>query len=391
MGHHVIIASSAQNLEFKLKCDQLGYETKLFPMNDSSFEEWLSQYPIDFAFFDRYLTEEQYGGRLQKIQPECLRIVDTQDLHFLRRAREIELKKNLNALTFKEEDVLRELASIYRSDLTLVLSSFEKNLLETEFSITKNVLMEFGFSYESEDILTPFPHCEERNGLAFIGNFRHPPNLDAVMTIKKEYWKTIREKFPNLTITFYGAYPPKEAMALHDPKNGFIMKGPVEHSIKTLSKHKILFAPIRYGSGIKGKISDAWAAGTPVLTTSIGSEGMRVAKEHQPFTGEFNEDSFAGVVADSLKSMLEAIQKILEDENFFKELQQKGFFAINQLYGEKSQFLKLQKRLEQLHSNKTNIRSQNFIQKILWREGFRSTEYFSRWIELKEKQKERET
>src|SRR4051812_23220194 len=107
-----------------------------------------------------------------------------------------------------------------------------------------------------------------------IGNFRHPPNPDGIRWLKARIWPRIRAALPGAEVHIYGAYPSREMMELDAPADGFRVRGPVASAVETLEKYRVALAPLRFGAGIKGKILDAWAAGTPVVTTPIGAEGM---------------------------------------------------------------------------------------------------------------------
>src|SRR5690606_1820186 len=93
-----------------------------------------------------FVMEEQFGWRIEKNSPNTVQILDTQDLHFLRRARQKAIE-NSTPLQLETDDLWRELGSIYRCDLTLILSDYEKSLLETEFQVPKELLHLYRFHY----------------------------------------------------------------------------------------------------------------------------------------------------------------------------------------------------------------------------------------------------
>ena len=113
----------------------------------------------------------------------------------------------------------------------------------------------------------------QRNGFAFIGNFRHAPNSDAVQWLLR-LWPHVRSRLPDATLHIYGAYPGQQHMEMHAPRKGIYMHGHVSDIGAPLRKHRVMFAPLRYGAGVKGKVLDAWAHGMPVVTTPIGAEGV---------------------------------------------------------------------------------------------------------------------
>ena len=114
---------------------------------------------------------------------------------------------------------------------------------------------------------------KKRSGFAFIGNFRHAPNADAVQWLMR-LWPHIRSRLPEASLHIYGAYPGQQHMALHAPRKGIHVHGHVADVSAPLHKHRVMLAPLRYGAGVKGKVLDAWAHGMPVVTTPIGAEGV---------------------------------------------------------------------------------------------------------------------
>jgi glycosyltransferase involved in cell wall biosynthesis len=132
-------------------------------------------------------------------------------------------------------------------------------------------------------------------------------------------------------------------------------------------------APLRFGAGIKGKIVEAWNAGTPVITTSIGSEGMH------------DEDlDFGGVVAESAEEFIHAAINLYIDEKSWGQKQQIGRGLIENLYGMQN-WTNVGSSLISTICDLEERRQLDFTRGVLWQQSLRSTEYFSRWIEQKER------
>ena len=115
----------------------------------------------------------------------------------------------------------------------------------------------------------------KREGLLFVGGFAHPPNADAVLWFAKEVFPKIREQ---IKVNFYivGSKVTDEIKALEQPGNGIIVKGFVsEEELADLYRNcRIVVVPLRYGAGVKGKVVEAIYNGAPIVTTSVGSEGI---------------------------------------------------------------------------------------------------------------------
>mgnify|MGYP001744139759 FL=1 len=112
-----------------------------------------------------------------------------------------------------------------------------------------------------------------------MGGFAHPPNLDAVLWFLKEVFPKIRAEEP---VNFYvaGSKVPEELKALHSPENGIHILGFVsDERLRELYENcRLVVVPLRYGAGVKGKVIEALYYGAPVLTTSIGAEGIPAAE-----------------------------------------------------------------------------------------------------------------
>ncbi len=262
----------------RLRAEQ-GLECESIPANDPGFDDWVGRLSPDIVIFERFYTEEQFGWRVREHAPTVIQVLDTSDLHFLRQFREAGFR------VAGVDDIMRapppgesrrvmhrELASVLRTDRTWVVSRFELELIGAlpDFPRNRVSLLRWGV-----ETLRDAPPFSDRRHFVTIGNFRHPPNRDSVLRLKREIWPEIRRLGPDFELHVYGAYPASRDMELHDPRNGFHMKGPwAGDARKLLARYRGLLAPLRFGAGIKGKILDAWAAGTPVITSDIGAEGM---------------------------------------------------------------------------------------------------------------------
>ena len=130
--YQITVASTAAESELSLNLNTLGVQKASIQLNHSSFDEFIMKLDPQIVLFDRFLTEEQFGWRVAEFAPNALRILDTEDLHSLRHTREKCFKKGNSFFTdswLKNDITKREIASIYRSDITLIISSYEMYLL----------------------------------------------------------------------------------------------------------------------------------------------------------------------------------------------------------------------------------------------------------------------
>ncbi|MBL7715431.1 MAG: glycosyltransferase family 4 protein [Bdellovibrionales bacterium] len=395
-GATVFWGSACKPNSFQAELDRLGIITREVQLNDSSFNEWLREVRPDGVVFERFIVEEQFGARVREEAAGAWTALDTSDLHSVRRAREKWVLKNLNhdsGLDLQAiskipsipseflftEDTFRELASIHRCDLTWVVSFSEALALERFFAVDpkKISVLPIDLGVERAECRKDF---SERIGLGFIGNFRHPPNLDAVRFLKFQLWPEVRRKIPDATLSIFGAYPSKEAMAWSNPREGFVVLGPADDSRAMLSSVRVLVAPIRFGAGVKGKILDSWSVGTPVITTEIGAEGVLPEGSENPCL----------VPGANLQEWVATIQEMTSDAKAWSTGSQRSMDAFNRVYTSQAIDVRFRSDFQKLlHPVRKGSEPFHWIQEILWMNQLRSTDYFSRWIEAKTAQKSR--
>jgi len=184
-GFEVTFASSASDSEYMIDLESLAVAKKSIALNCSSFDVFIKELNPTIVLFDRFMIEEQFGWRVAENCPDALRILDTEDLHCLRLARQKAFKENR---LFSTDDLLvtavskREIASILRCDISLMISEYEMELLQSVFKIDSSLLYYLPLLLEPIEISTiqKLPSFEERNNFIFIGNFLHEPNWNAV-------------------------------------------------------------------------------------------------------------------------------------------------------------------------------------------------------------------
>jgi glycosyltransferase involved in cell wall biosynthesis len=277
-AYKITFVSAALKTDHSFGLDELNIPTFKIKLNSTSFDSLLKKIQPDIVLFDRFLTEEQFGWRLNEICPQAIRILDTEDLHFLRNARHQAFKKKeSNSLKYLINDITkREIASIYRCDLSLIISKYEFNLLRNIFKISASLLIYIPFLLEKISSLkiNSYPTFDQRENFMTIGNFKHEPNWIAVKYLKNNIWPLIRNKLPRTELHIYGAYSSEKVMQLHNKKEGFIIKGRAKSLEEVFTNSKVCLAPLQFGAGLKGKLIDAMIFGTPSITTKIGAEAM---------------------------------------------------------------------------------------------------------------------
>lgn len=360
---------SAMPSDFSFDLRALSVKTQAIQLNDSSFDSLIKELNPDVVLFDRFMIEEQYGWRVIEQCPNAFRILDTEDLHFLRKAREVAFKQN-RELVFEDyiSDVFkREIASIYRCDLTLLISEYEMQLATETFKIDASLL--YYLPFLSEEININVPKFEERNHFISIGNFLHEPNWQTVLQLKKQ-WKSIKKQLPEAELHVYGAYVSEKAKQLHNEKEGFLIKGRAESVRDVYAKAKVLLAPIPYGAGLKGKLFEAMQHGLPSVTTKMGAEGMNGVLDWNGFISD--EDDF-----------VEKAIELYNDKSLWKTAQKNGYEIIKKRFKKELFASDFMNRIEELKLDLKRHRNQNFFGQILQHQSLQSTKYMSKWIEAK--------
>ncbi|MCU7940110.1 MAG: glycosyltransferase family 4 protein [gamma proteobacterium symbiont of Bathyaustriella thionipta] len=312
--------------------------------------------------------------------PDAINILDTQDLHFLRRARQKTLTSG-QAIDYYSDDSIREIGAILRCDLSLIISSFEMQLLIEQFKISPDLLHYCPFMLRTDienSHRAMFKPYEAREHFVMIGNFLHPPNWDAVRWCYQSLWPKIRQQLPDAQIHVYGAYPSAKVYQLHKPEKGFMIKGRAPDALETLAQYRVNLAPLRFGAGIKGKIADSFIAQTPCVSTPIGSEGMGFEKNK----------SWGGLVTDRSDNEQQFIQYAVDlyaQKSLWQQCSDAGHPLIHQLFDETQHTHRFIKHLHVLNDSLSEHRKNNFLGQILRHNLYRSQYFMSKWIEEKNK------
>lgn len=340
-------------------------------LNDSSFDELIKNLNPDIVVFDRFNTEEQFGWRVSEQVPNAVKILDTEDLHFLRTAREKAFKQNRNLehLDLINDVFKREIASILRCDLSLIISEFEMNLLIEKFRIDENILFYLPLFGEVKKSETSF---SERKNFISIGNFLHEPNWQTVLQLKK-LWKDIKKQLQEAEIHIYGAYATEKVFQLHNEKEGFIIKGRAESVETVFSQAKVLLAPIPFGAGIKGKLLESMQFGLPNVTSAVGAEAMQ---------GNLDWNGF---IADNETEFVEKAVLLYQDENLWRKSQENGYKIVENRFKKELFEPHFIHKIQEISENLESHRNQNFLGQILQHHTLQSTKYLSKWIEEKNK------
>ncbi|MEM1380223.1 MAG: glycosyltransferase [Pseudomonadota bacterium] len=229
----------------------------LYEQGDAFDAFWISRAP----------TAEEYFPLLRDRFPDTPIIFDTVDLHHLRMIREAQLANSndllANAFGMRE----RELGSIRVADLTIVVSTYESSYLRQEIGPFPHHVLPLIYTDPGET-----PGYKERKDIAFVGSFRHPPNVDAVRYLCEEIWPRALDLGLDADLHIIGSFAPPDL--LPDETERVRMVGFVDDLDSYLAGIRVSTAPLRYGAGVKGKVGNAMRLGLPVVGTAMAAEGM---------------------------------------------------------------------------------------------------------------------
>lgn len=374
-GFKITFATTASETEVMEDLSLHGIRSEKIKLNDPEFDIFLKELNPQIVLFDRFMMEEQFGWRVSEVCPQALKILDTEDLHFFRKARQEAFKKKFAVTVSMLQNDLskREIASIYRCDLSLIISEAEMDLLKSTFRIPEDLLLYLPFMEEipSEETRKKLPSFEDRQHFISIGNFRHEPNWDAVLNLKQNIWPLIRKQLPSAEIHIYGAYATAKVSQLHNVKEGFIVKGRADSAEKVISDSKVLLAPLRFGAGLKGKFIDAMKTGTPSVTTPLGAEGMS------------KTNLWGGKIAGNPEEFANAAVELYTNRPKWEKAQKPGFEILEKKYSKMHFSRVFKERIESVLHKLQEYREANFTGAMLQHHQLASTKFMSKYIEMK--------
>jgi GT2 family glycosyltransferase/SAM-dependent methyltransferase len=218
------------------------------------------------AILSRPYVSAQYLHMLREHAPAALIAYDTVDLHFVREQRRAELGEphaQTKAATMRE----LELGLVRGSDATIVVSDEERELLEELVPGARVIVVP-----NANDVADDVAPLEGRRGVLFVGGFEHPPNVDGALFLVQSIMPLVWSRLPDIGVTIVGPHAPAEVQALAGPN--VEVTGWVEDLQPLIDGARLMVAPLRYGAGMKGKVTQSLGAGLPVVTTPTGAEGL---------------------------------------------------------------------------------------------------------------------
>lgn len=205
----------------------------------------------------------------KKYLPNSKLVYDMVDIHHLRYKRAIELDQRRISLKKNFRLYKRlEIKAAKIADYVITISDFEKNYMK-QFCDLQKLITISNIHYPKIDKIKTFPF-NKRQDVLFIGS-THTPNIDALYYLYSKIMPLVWEKLPDLKVNVIGNIKDKINDISHP---NIFFTGYVPFVEEYFISNKFMIAPLRYGAGVKGKIGQAFEYYLPLVTSSIGAEGM---------------------------------------------------------------------------------------------------------------------
>ena len=253
------------------------------------------------AWIEFYYMAEDYLPSIRILRPRCPIIIDSVDIHYFRENLEYNITNNSEDLERAIRTKNRELPVYKKADLVIAVTEEDARILQNDcpdinIDIIPNI----------HEIPETNTGGKDKNSLLFVGGFAHRPNVDAVIYFCREILPLVKIKIPQITLTIIGSNIPEEIKKL---ANGHVkVLGYVPSVTPYLQKSYVSIAPLRYGAGMKGKIGEAMAHGIPIVTTSVGVQGMDLVHRENI------------MIADTPKHFAESIVELITDCKLYHKL-----------------------------------------------------------------------
>lgn len=257
---------------------------------------------FDVVYITRYNCVEKHLVSVREYAPQAKVVFCNADLHFLRVIREAIYQKEQSRLEdgIKIRDI--ELRLMQEVDVTLSYNTVEHSVVLSH-NLEKTNIVTCPWVVDISKEIVPF---EQRQNIAFLGGFRHHPNLDAVKFFIQSVMPLIRQKLTGVNFLVYGSNPPKELEKM--ASDDIFIKGYVESVGEVYDTCRVFVAPLLFGAGVKGKVVDALAHGVPQVLSPVAAEGTGV------------RDGLEVYIAQKPEEWAEKIIKLYNDQKLWENM-----------------------------------------------------------------------
>ena len=284
LGFRVVLAPADMKGGDTAALEAAGIECCCSPWS-ASVEEVLRRENGGFALlYVHRATSARYFSLLRHHQPRARLVYSVADLHHLRLARQAEVEGRPELLEASERARVVERAAMRFADAVITHSTFERDLIERDVPPGRVHVVPWAVQPQPPPALA---------GVAFIGSFGHPPNVDAAWWLIQDVMPLVRAVDPSIHCVVAGSGMPDALRAIVAPGIRPVGFAPDLHAL--LAPVRLTVAPLTFGAGLKGKVLDSLAAGIPCACTSIAAEGMDWPPVLQAMVGD-GAEALAAVI-----------------------------------------------------------------------------------------------
>jgi glycosyltransferase involved in cell wall biosynthesis len=268
----------------------------------------------DLVYLHRYSNAAKYGGMIRMHLPQARILYNVADLHFVRIQRQADMFND--PILRKRAELVRrlELGAMFFVDCVIVHSSAEADILRKLAPDLSVRVIPWTVTVGA----TRQPPVA-RPSLAFIGNYRHEPNVDAAAWAVHSLMPLLREQLPQVELLLVGSHMPVEVAEL--AATDVVSLGHVPSLDTVFNRVRLTIAPLRFGSGLKGKVLESLAAGIPCVMTSVAAEGLGLTSKLQ------------SLVADDAKGLAARIVRLCHDQAEHQRIAELGKAYVRETYG----------------------------------------------------------
>lgn len=287
---------------------QMGVEVVYGSIDFLQFAKHYAHF-YDMVILSRPEIGARYINICKSLFTNAKLIYDTVDLHYVRLARQAEVEV-ANAEALNEQSKwykILEIGLMERTDATLVVSDKEVELLASE-GVEANIVVVSNIHSIRPDAYDNA--YSDRRDIIFVGNYAHLPNRDGIIWFISDIFPSIKDSLKDVKLHIVGANMPAELERKLKGKKDVIIDGYVSdfELSELLKQSRVFIAPLRYGAGVKGKIGQSIEYGLPIVTTSIGAEGM------------FLRNDYSCLEADTPKEFADAVVSLYHDEQTWEKI-----------------------------------------------------------------------
>jgi len=321
MGLHVIFIGDNyyRHEPYTTELQQLGIEVLYGNWYVNSIEDWIKRNGcyIDYVYLNRPHIAIKYIDWVKQYTKARI-IYFGHDLHYVREQRNYEIEKNPELLKSAERWRKLEYELFEKADLIHVVGTYEQEIIRRQFPEKKvsNIPL---FMVDEGGLAKECRTFEERDHFLFVGGFSHKPNIDAMLWFVNHVFPIITEVLPDAKLTIAGSNPPSAITDLANSNikvTGYIS----DEALQELYNHsRVIVAPLRYGAGVKGKVIEALINKVPIVTTSIGAEGLVEAANIM-------------AIADNAAEFAQNAIRLYTDENEWMKISNRSGPYLNQYF-----------------------------------------------------------